>query len=332
MKDDLLHGGSLDRMREAFPYAPKPWVDLSTGINPWPYPVSPFPSDTLQHLPTQTAYHHCQSVMANAIGASSDTLVLAPGSELLIRLLPRIISPRRVVVLQPSYGDHAQVWRAAGREVIETHDPMSLANTADAVVLCNPNNPDGRLFDPSELKALRRELAKRGGWLIVDEAYAELTPDLSLAQYGGEPGLIVLRSFGKFFGLAGLRLGAMFAPDKILAEMTNLLGVWPVSGLALEVGAQAYADHAWQADMRNRLEEGRKRLDLILREVGFRHVQGTNLFRFVSCEDAHGVWQQLAKAGIYVRRFPWSEEHLRFGLPADEAAEARLRAALSPSA
>ena len=256
MKNDLLHGGSLDHMREAFPGAPEPWIDLSTGINPWPYPVPHFPSDTLQHLPTEAAYNHCRTAMANALGARPDTLALAPGSELLIRLLPRIIAPNCVVVLQPSYGDHAQVWRAAGCEVIETHDPLSRAKTADAVVLCNPNNPDGRLFDPSELNALRRELAKRGGWLIVDEAYAELTSDLRLAQYGGEPGLIVLRSFGKFFGLAGLCLGAIFAPDKILAEMTNLLGVWPVSGLALEVGAQAYADRAWQADMRKRLEEG----------------------------------------------------------------------------
>ena len=332
MKNDLLHGGSLDHMREAFPGAPEPWIDLSTGINPWPYPVPHFPSDTLQHLPTEAAYNHCRTAMANALGARPDTLALAPGSELLIRLLPRIIAPNCVVVLQPSYGDHAQVWRAAGCEVIETHDPLSRAKTADAVVLCNPNNPDGRLFDPSELNALRQELAHRGSWLIVDEAYADLAPEFSLAQYGGEPGLIVLRSFGKFFGLAGLRLGAILAPDNILKEMRDLLGVWPVSGLALEVGAQAYSDHAWQADTRKKLEEARKRLDGILRDGGFRNIQGTDLFRFVACEDAHGVWRQLAEAGIYVRRFPWSKEHLRFGLPADETAEARLRAALSLSA
>lgn len=332
MRHDLVHGGSLDKMRAAFPDASEPWIDLSTGINPWPYPVPDVSPDMLNALPTHDAYQQCRAAMASVIGAPSDTLALAPGSELLIRLLPQIISPRHVAVLTPTYGDHVQVWRTAGCDVMETTAPLSRTHDADAVIICNPNNPDGRLFNPDELDTARAELAERGGWLIVDEAYADLAPELSLARHAGAPGLIVLRSFGKFYGLAGLRLGAIIAPEDILRRVSNLLGVWPVSGLALGIGKRAYQDTSWQVSTRARLDDARKRLDEILMGTGITEIHGTSLFRFVGCDNAHLIWRRLAERGIYVRRFSWSNQHLRFGLVANETAEMRLREALSPSA
>ncbi|WP_300380726.1 threonine-phosphate decarboxylase CobD [Henriciella sp.] len=330
MKDDLLHGGALDRMRAHFPDAPAPWLDLSTGINPWPCPVDPIPAEAFEHLPTQAAYHACHTAMAHAFNAPQDHLLIAPGSELLIRLLPTIIAPRRVATLSPSYGDHARVWRAAGCELIETADPLDTADEADAIVLCQPNNPDGRTFALDDLLAACDRLAVRGGWLIVDEAYADLDPALSLASRTGRDGLIVLRSFGKFFGLAGLRLGALLAPTAILTGMQEKLGVWPVNGPALDVGARCYGDLAWQAETRARLAAARQRLDIILENAGLALAGGTDLFRFIETEDATGLWEKLARAGIYVRRFDWSARHLRIGLPPDADAEARLAAALSP--
>ena len=331
MRHDLVHGGSLDKMRAAFPNASGPWIDLSTGINPWPYPVPDVSPDTLNALPTRDAYQQCRAAMASVIGVPADTLALAPGSELLIRMLPQIISPKRVAVLTPTYGDHAQVWRTAGCDVLETTSPLSLSSDVDAVAICNPNNPDGRLFQPDELEAARAKLAERGGWLIVDEAYTDLAPELSLARHAGAPGLIVLRSFGKFYGLAGLRLGAIIASEDILRPISNLLGVWPVSGLALDIGKRAYQDTSWQVSTRARLDDARRRLDEILVGTGIKEVHGTNLFRFVECEDAHLIWRRLAERGIYVRRFSWSNQHLRFGLIANEAAETRLLEALSLS-
>ncbi|WP_348762796.1 threonine-phosphate decarboxylase CobD [Hyphomonas atlantica] len=331
MSDDLLHGGSLDRMRAAFPDASEPWLDLSTGINPWPYPVEPASADALHHLPTREAYTRCLAAMAKAMGAPAESMRLSPGSELLIRLLPKIISPEKTVVLSPSYGDHQQVWNASSTIVIESADALTHADTADAIVLCNPNNPDGRVFSLDELEMARARLAKRGGWLIVDEAYADLNPGFSLAPCGGAPGLIILRSFGKFFGLAGVRLGAVMAPMDLLDAFDQLLGVWPVSGNALEIGAVAYSDMDWQADMRRRLSERRKRLDEILSAHRLGPVQGTDLFRYVTCEDAHTLWRGLAQQGIYVRRFAWSNRHLRIGLPGSDSDEARLNAALSLS-
>jgi cobalamin biosynthesis protein CobC len=329
MIGDLVHGGSLDWMRTAFPDAPGPWIDLSTGINPWPYPVTPFRTGALERLPTQADYERCRVAMATSIGAPVDSLTLAPGSELLIRLLPRIISPKRVAVLRPGYGDHAQAWHAAGCDVIETSDPLAHINQVDAIVVCNPNNPDGRVFDPHELNFARSELAKHGGWLIVDEAYADLIPQQSLAKHAGADGLIMLHSFGKFYGLAGVRLGAITAPVRVRRGMNELLGTWPVSGMALELGAHAFGDTVWQTEMRHTLEDARKSLDKILLSGGFQNIQGTDLFRLVECDDAHGRWRELAEAGIYVRRFSCSGRHLRFGLPRTEADADRLRIALT---
>ncbi|MEO1406183.1 MAG: aminotransferase class I/II-fold pyridoxal phosphate-dependent enzyme, partial [Pseudomonadota bacterium] len=151
---------------------------------------------------------------------------------------------------------------------------------------------------------------------------------LSLAPLAGSDGLIILRSFGKFFGLAGVRLGALIAPASIRNAMAARLGVWPVSGAALEIGTRAYADTGWQGSTRTRLKSAAAQLDESLEVAGLAPIGGTNLFRFVETEDAHGVFGRLARAGVYVRRFDWSTKHLRIGLPATQTAMKRLEAAL----
>ena len=325
-----VHGGALDAMRRLFPDAPQPWVDLSTGINPWPWPVRESHFEGFHRLPTQEDHARCTESMAAAFESPEHAILAAPGSELLIRLLPTVIAPRRVAILAPSYGDHACVWRAAGCEVLETPDPLAEADAADAVVICNPNNPDGRRFEPDEIDAAHRRLSERDGWLVIDEAFADLEPNLSWTQRGGSDHLLVLRSIGKFYGLAGLRLGALIAPVEVRERMQARLGVWSVSTPALAIGAAAYSDRAWQTATRRRLTEARRRLDELLYERQCRVVGGTDLFRYVEVTDAHTLWQQLARRGIYVRRFPWSPRHLRIGLPGNADEAQRLREALSP--
>ena len=329
MSTDMRHGGALDLMRAVYPEASQPWIDLSTGINPWPYPDLTLSPEALAHLPTQQMYDACRDAMASAFGTKPDTLILSPGSELLIRLLPDVITPRSVAILSPTYGDHAEAWTRAGASVIETPDPLTFADRVDAIVITNPNNPDGRLFDPEALNDARKALADRGGWLIIDEAYADLMPEYSMVRYSGADGVIILRSFGKFFGLAGLRLGALIAPEPVLKAMADRLGVWPISGAALEIGARAYADIAWQDQTRDKLKAATDRLDTILTSVGLSTVGGTSLFRFIETPNAHAMFDQLARAGVYVRRFEGSKTHLRIGLPPNPKAEARLAAALT---
>ena len=326
---DLIHGGALDELKRAFPDAPQPWLDLSTGINPFPYPNTAVSPASLQDLPTASGDHTCRSALAKSIGAPPDTILLAPGSELLIRLLPQVLALRTVAVLAPTYGDHSVVWEAAGCTVINTSEPLARCDEVDAVVLCNPNNPDGRCFQRDELEQARRQLAEKGGWLIVDEAYTYLDPALSLAPATGRDGLLVLRSMGKFYGLAGLRLGAVLGPPRVLSDIRSLLGVWPVSGAALEIATRAYADVHWQSHTRSTLREARERLNSILTDHGLEVAGGTSLFAYARTADAHRLWCSLAESGIYVRRFSWSQEHIRIGLPQDKLAETRLSATLA---
>ncbi len=329
MTRDLLHGGSLDHMRKTFPNAVQPWIDLSTGINPWPWPAEAIHGEVINRLPTAEAFDAAQRAMAAAFGAHPTSLLPGPGSELLIRLLPTLIQPQKIAILSRTYSDHKNIWAAQGCDIVETDDPLSYADRTDAVVLCNPNNPDGRSFAPAAVDAARSILAARNGWLIIDEAYADLEPAKSVAPYGGAEGLIILRSMGKFYGLAGLRMGAMIAPPDILDRLAQRLGVWSISGPALKIASDAYRDVVWREEIRKRLRKARARLDTLLSESGLTICGGTDLFAFVDTDDAPAHWSQLAQQGIYVRRFEWTKRHLRIGLPPDETSESRLAAALS---
>lgn len=325
---DLLHGGALDRVKTLYPQVTGPWLDLSTGVNPNPYPVPPIPPETFADLPTSSQKGACHRAMSAYYGAPAESLLLVPGTEILIRLLPQLLKIQTVAVATPTYGDHLSCWQRAGANITSMADPTHLAGKVDAIVLCNPNNPDGRTWPPEILEDCRARQAARHGWLIVDEAYADIDPGLSLAARGGKPGLIVLRSFGKFFGLAGLRLGALIGPEDLVEQARELFGVWPVSGPALHVAAIAAADRNWHEKTRKRLDMSGAFLARTLTDAGLTVQGGTSLFRYVETEDAHALWHRLAEQGVYVRRFAWSTRHLRIGLPADETGFARLAASL----
>jgi cobalamin biosynthetic protein CobC len=315
-------------MRALFPQAPEPWIDLSTGINPWPYPLSAAALSHFARLPDSDLFAASRTAMAQTFGAMEAAVLPAPGSEALIRLLPLLIPARSVALLDRTYADHGQVWRASGAIVEALDEPLAKAGAVDVLVIVNPNNPDGRTFDPSKLLAAHAAQAASGGWLIVDEAFADLDPALSLASRAGAPGLVILRSFGKFYGLAGLRFGALLGPPALLSAAADRLGSWAVSGPALAIATQAYSDQAWAARTRFRLGKARAGLDDLLGTSGLKVLGGTDLFRFVASPEAVGLWQRLGEAGIAVRRFGWSETRLRIGLPASDAEVARLASAL----
>ncbi len=327
LRHEDAHGGALDAMRKLFPNAPEPWVDLSTGINPWPWLASGW-DDAPYRLPTETDRKRCIAAMAKVFDAPEQNILIGPGSELLIHLLPTLLRPKRVAVLSPTYADHARVWQRAGSHIIETPTPLTLARSCDMVVICNPNNPDGRRFDPEAIEIARRHLSKRNGWLVVDEAFVDLTPELSSAPRVATGNLLVLRSAGKFYGLAGLRLGALLGPPKLLHKLAAHMGIWRVSTPALTIGAAAYEDRTWQTATRQHLAGARERLDHLLAQTECCVTGGTDLFRYVEVTDADETWHQLAEHGVYVRRFSWTNRHLRIGLPKDTEAETRLMNAL----
>ena len=319
------HGGDLAAATAQFGAPEGGWVDLSTGINPWPYPASIDPAH-LARLPDGAQLAALSAAAATAYGmASADCVAAAPGTQALIQMLPRLRPPGRVAVVSPTYGEHAPAWRLAGHEVVEIAS-LDEAADADVVVVTRPNNPDGAVADADALRALGARLAARGGLLVLDEAFADTTDAPSLAA--AAPGIVALRSFGKFYGLPGLRLGFALAAPAAAAEIRQALGPWPVSTPSAEIGRAALADSAWQAETRARLDAASARLDAVLVAGGLDVAGGTSLFRLVLCDDAQGLFESLGCAGIYVRHFPGRGDRLRAGLPPDDAAFDRLEAAL----
>lgn len=321
------HGGDLAWARARYPDAPQPWIDLSTGINPWAYPFTPPPAESYRRLPGSALMERLRVAAAAYYGAPDVTMVVpAPGSQALIQWLPRLRAPGKVAVLGPTYGEHQQCWGAAGHQVSVVGHPEEL-ESHDVAVVVNPNNPDGRALGREWLNDLARRMASRGGWLVVDEAFGDLTPELSLAADVAKPGRVVLRSFGKFFGLAGLRLGFALAGGPIAESLRTALGPWAVPTPAAHIAIQAFTDVAWIAGTRDRLREQAIALDAVLAGCGFEVVGGTDLFRLVKDPRSPRVLEELLHHGIFLRHFPRCLDWLRFGVP-DERGMERLDEAL----
>jgi cobalamin biosynthetic protein CobC len=326
------HGGRLALARARFPDAPRPFIDLSTGINPVPYPVPALPPEAFVRLPEPEDIAALEAAASRAYGVADPGMVVAaPGTQLLISLLPHLWPQRRVAVVAPTYSEHALGWRAAGADVAEVAAPEA-GTAADALVLCNPNNPDGRRWPAATLRPLAVALAGRGGLLVADEAFADLEDEpLSLAPLLPHPAIVVLRSFGKTYGLAGLRLGFALASPERAAAIRAALGPWAVSGPAIAIARRALADTFWLAATRARLRDDAARLDDVLHAAGLAVCGGTRLFRLADTHDAAGVWARLGRAGILARAFAHTPRWLRFGMPGNDVARERLAAALRPS-
>jgi cobalamin biosynthesis protein CobC len=327
--EPLFHGGDLGAARRLFPGAIEPFIDLSTGINPNPYPVRRFSAAQLARLPDPESLSQLVRAAARAYGATSaEHVVPAPGTQILLPLVAGLAPPGRAAVLAPGYPEHARAATLAGHTVRAIHR-LEECGDATLVMVGNPNNPDGKLFARSDLLALAKELRRRNGVLVVDEAFMDVGPrDMSLAADVACGNVVVLRSFGKFFGLAGLRLGFALTAPPLAARLRATVGPWAVSGPALAVGTQALADTVWVERTRRRLDDAAQRLDEILSGLALTVIGGTSLFRLVQTPAANALFQHLGHAGIWLRAFPDQPNWLRFGLPANERAWRRLKAAL----
>ncbi len=310
--------------------APEPWLDLSTGVSPYAYPIGDLPAEAWSRLPEPEALRALEKAAALAYRASEGAAALAaPGSQAIIGCLPYLWPARRVGILGHAYRGHSDAWRAAGAEVDRVEDLAGLADR-DVAIVVNPNNPDGRLVPAEDLHALARELGEHDGLLIVDEAFMDFVePAASIIPAMPTRGVLALRSFGKAYGLAGLRLGFVIAPVELAKKLRAALGPWPVSGAAIALGAKALADADWLATARRKLTADAAALDEILLSAQFEIVGGSPLFRLAAHRDALKLFDALARAGILVRRFASRPALLRFGLPGSDADRARLRAALS---
>lgn len=327
----MRHGGDLAEAAGRFGASGPDWLDLSTGINPHPWPV---PDDIRDRgwtrLPSGADLAGLMAAARSAYGVPPNAvLAAAPGTQAIIQWLPCLAPRRPVAIVGPTYTEHETTWRGADAAVEPVRDIASAADGRRHVVLVNPNNPDGRVVGRAELLSAAAACRRHGTWLIVDESFADVEPSCSVVADCADLPILVLRSFGKFYGLAGVRLGFAIGAPAIAEKVARALGLWPVSGPALAVGTAALADAAWAAAMRFRLARESERLDRLLSEFGLAVVGGTTLFRLVEHRAAARLHEALASRRIWTRRFLWSDSLLRIGLPPDEASSVRLAAALA---
>ena len=305
-------------------------MDLSTGINPHSYPLFELPATALTRLPEAGQLRELAEIAASAYGAPSVAHVAAaPGTQILLPRVASLLRPGKALVLGPTYAEHARAAAIAGHAVAEVSDFDALAD-ADLAVLVNPNNPDGRVIEKPRLLELAALLRAKGGLLVVDEAFMDVGPvEQSLAGDVEEGAIVVLRSFGKFFGLAGVRLGFALADPLTAERLDAQLGPWAVAGPALEYGIRALSDAGWQADMRQRLAQDAGRLDVLLGRFDVPVAGGTSLFRYLSFPEAQSLFSALGSSGVLVRHFAERPGVLRVGLPGSEAEWLRLEGALA---
>lgn len=308
----LEHGGNLALASVQHGIPLENWLDLSTGINPNGYPIPDISPSAWQQLPIDNdglveaacAYYDCQFVLPTA------------GSQAALQLMPQLRPASKIAMPALMYQEHAKAWLRYGHQVIKfnSYPNESTIRNADVVLLCNPNNPTATNFSVTELLSWHTQLAERGGWLIVDEAFIDATPEHSIAQHAHSEGLFVLRSLGKFFGLAGARVGFLLGAKEALVCAQEEIGPWSISGPSRLVAKQALMDKAWQQNTRLQLPVSSQRLASLLTQYGLAPATGTALFQFVPTAHA-AVWQHhLAEQGIWVRLFV-EVSALRFGLP-----------------
>ena len=296
------HGGGLDKAITQFGGARSDWIDLSTGINPVPYPVPNLPLDAWTALPDNVAYERLISLARSFWNVPDDAAVLpTAGASAIIAALPRLIRPGEVAIPGPTYNEHGAAFKAAGWTLNK--------RGRDAIVAVHPNNPNGVMWATDQLNA---------PLCIIDESFCDVMPKASLVRLATRPGTIVLKSFGKFWGLAGLRLGFAIGDAEIIRKLSDILGPWNVSGPALCIGSEALADRVWADETREQLEVDSKRLDTLMASKNALLLGGTTLFRLYEVADAKAAQTQLAKKHVWSRVFPYSNNWLRLGLPAPD--------------
>lgn len=315
------HGGGIEAAKRHF--GGDGWIDLSTGINPHPWPGAAALAFDWQRLPDAGALARLEAVAAAYLGVDARHLCAVPGTEAGLRLTGALIGgPARHVA--PGYRTHGEM--IAGSLAIKADEAAHWGGT---LVVANPNNPDGRTIGADAMRALL-DRRRDGGWLLVDEAFADPDPTTSVAPLvDDDQRLIVFRSFGKFFGLAGVRLGFVVAPKTIVAALRERLGAWPLSAAAIMIGTAAYADRDWIAAARQQLTDEAAALDAMLAGRGFQPIGACPLFRLIEVNYAQALFEHLARRAILTRPFADQPRWLRIGLPADAGARARLEAALA---
>ncbi|OUR78683.1 threonine-phosphate decarboxylase [Alphaproteobacteria bacterium 46_93_T64] len=327
---DIFHGGDLAWAKAQYGSQEANWIDLSTGINPNAYPVPSLNAEIWERLPgAEQERNLLQTAKAYYQMSPTHEIVAAPGTQSLLQILPHLRENLTVGIFSPTYAEHAHCWLAAGHDVIEFDDINVSPSSADVIIIVSPNNPTGEIADQQILLDIHAKLAEKSGLLIIDEAFMDMTPQHSFCRCAPKENVLILKSFGKFFGLAGVRLGFAIGDPTVIDALKSRLGPWAVSAVASEIGIQAMKDTGWISETIKKLKTDSLRLQKLLKAHKLIVKEATGLFIFVSTPKTSTVFDHLCKQSILVRPFPAQPDKLRFGFPKSEQDWARLEHALA---
>jgi cobalamin biosynthetic protein CobC len=325
----LEHGGNISAAARRFNIPETQWIDLSTGISPWSWPVPTVPQSVWQTLPQ--ADDRLERAAADYYRCGPEGILAVPGSQYALQFTPSLLQRGRVAMPLRGYTEHRLAWRAAGHSIVDYSDGAALADLVDAAVVdhavvINPNNPTAERLPKRALESVHRRLQDRGGWLVVDEAFIDATPEASLAGSCPSPGLAIYRSVGKYFGLAGIRLGFLLAPSALCEQLATRMPPWQLSHPARWIGERALADDEWQRAQRSRLDTASSQwLRMLQQRLPALEFDGTALFATGSGTTRYcsALNQALARRAVLLRLFDSEDGHsaLRFGLPVPDARE-----------
>jgi cobalamin biosynthesis protein CobC len=316
----MRHGGDLTEAKKVFNHISiDSWIDLSTGINLNSYNDTGIGLSNLDKLPTKDSYDELVSAAKNYYSVSdTNRLCISSGAQSLINILPYIFSiEKNVAIFSPTYSEHAISWKKANYSIREINKIDQILNE-DIVVITNPNNPDGLVYSHSDIEEIYSKIVKNKGLLIIDESFIDATPELSFVKKLQNRNIIILKSFGKFFGLAGLRLGFAIGNEGIISDLENILGPWPVSTIALNIATKAMSDIDWIKGTRSLLLKLSEELNSNLSSSGYNIYGTTAFFTLISVENSTKMQRELANKGIWTRIFDYNNRWVRIGVPKDK--------------
>ncbi|MBX7145921.1 MAG: aminotransferase class I/II-fold pyridoxal phosphate-dependent enzyme [Alphaproteobacteria bacterium] len=324
------HGGDLIYAKNYFGEPNHPWVDLSTGINPRSYPFSFIKNEKYQKLPSQNDISKLLEIARNYYQTPDQVDIIAgPGSQFFLQTLPLFLQEyKNISILTPTYNEYAKCWGSKNSKITYVKKITELKRDQQILIICNPNNPNGAIIDHNVILDTAQFLKKNKGILIIDEAFVDPIPEYSIVPLLHHSNIIVLKSFGKFFGLAGLRLGFMISAHPVIQQINHFLGPWPISHPAIEIGIKAFNDKVWINKTKNWLQITSKKIHSVFQTYNFKQYKGTALFTFINDSRAFSLYQCLGKKGIYTRIYKENPSWIRIGMPLPQTFK-RLTKALS---
>jgi len=338
----IIHGGQLSKVAKQFGIPEQEWLDLSTGIAPFSYAIPAISEKIWQDLPTispsliRAAQQYYQAKFCWPVA----------GSQQLIEKLPSLWNDKNSAIEsgkkqhaylpKVGYKEHQRAWSLAGYQIHFYQDalPDNIEKNSIVVVI-NPNNPLTDTFSIQQLTQLKAHCQQQKALLIIDEAFADIFPsefsfvphltnynennnDSANDNENESDDLIVLRSFGKFFGLAGIRIGFACTTEIWRDIIKESIGPWSINGPALFIAEQALQDTQWQIEQSLRLEKYSKKLQELLKlHLPNASIKANALFITVFLDNAASVYEKLCQQGVYVRLTD-EQNALRFGVGNDQ--------------